>query len=105
MSTIATQIDVIVHRNTIYLANNERGNRMMDKTAKEYADQHKDCWPLIVTVNEHAGWHLSYLFGAPGVPDGAICGTANAAACLSPAVLAFGKRVRDVVELGYERRE
>jgi len=94
----------VLHCARINLADDEWGNELMGQVAREYANQHRDYWPLAVEVYEHAGWFLSYLFGAPGIEDGAICGTANDAASLSAKVLAFGKTIRDVVHLGYERR-
>lgn len=104
MSTATTAKTTVVHRACLDLADDEWGNELMGRVAREYADQHREAWPLIVCVYEHAGWFLSYLFGAPGVEDGAICGTANDGASLSRAVLAFGETIRDVVSLGYERR-
>ena len=95
---------VVVHRYAIYLDDDEWGNALMDHVARQYAERHTDCWPLIVRVNEHAGWFLSYLFGAPGIRDGAICGTANDGARLVPEIEAFGASIRDVVDMGYERR-
>jgi len=77
----------------------------MDRVAREYADRHPDQFPLIVHVQEHAGWFLSYLFGAPGIADGTICGTANDMASLAPAVLAFGRTITDQVNLAAICRE
>ena len=45
---------------------------LMHAIAGDYARQHSDKRPLIVTVHEHAGWHLSFLYGAPGIRDGTI---------------------------------
>ncbi len=104
MSIAASVKTTVLHRASICLADNEWGNETMGRVAREYADQHREARPLIVCVYEHAGWFLSYLFGAPGIEDGAICGTANDAASLSPKVLAFGETIRDVVSLGYVRR-
>ena len=104
MSTTTTVTTTVVHRFTLYLADNEWGLALMDHRARRIAENYRDYWPLIVRVNEHAGWFLSYLFGAPGIRDGAICGTANDGARLLPEVEAFGASIRDVVDLGYERR-
>jgi hypothetical protein len=104
MTTATTAKTTVVHRFVVHLADNEWGNALMDQMARRIAENYRDCWPLIVRVNEHAGWFLSYLFGAPGIRDGAICGTANDGARLLPEVEAFGASIRDVVELGYERR-
>ncbi len=104
MSITTTVKTTVLHRASIYLADDEWGNVLMGQVAREYAEQHRDCWPLAVEVNEHAGWHLTFLFGAPGVEDGAICGTANDGASLSREVLAFGETIRDTVQLGYVRR-
>jgi len=91
------------YRAYIHLANNEWGNEVMRQIADQYAGQHAER-PLIVFVYEHAGWHLSYLYGAPGIADGTICGTANDAACLPQAVLDFGNSVSEVKVIGNIRR-
>jgi hypothetical protein len=59
---------------------------------------------LIVTVHEHAGWHLSFLYGAPGISDGTVCGTANDDAVLPRGVLEFGKKIDGERFLEYIRR-
>jgi hypothetical protein len=86
---------MVVYRAYIYLADDEWGNGLMDTVAKVYAEEHADKRPLIVTVHEHAGWFLSYLYGAPGISDGTICGTANDDAVLPRGVLDFGKKIDD----------
>lgn len=78
------------YRAYIHLGANEWGNELMRQIADEYAGQ-TDKRPLIVSVHEHGGWHLSYLYGAPGIDDGTICGTANDAANLPQAVIDFGR--------------
>jgi len=93
----------MVYRVYVHLAANEWGNELMQRIADEYAGQ-SDNRPLIVSVHEHAGWHLSYLYGAPGIQDGTICGTANDAASLSQAVLDFGKSIDHVEIIGDVRR-
>ena len=93
-----------VYRTYIHLGNSEWGNESMHAIAGDYARQHSDKRPLIVTVHEHAGWHLSFLYGAPGIRDGTICGTANDDAALSQAVIDFGKGVSGVEVLGDIRR-
>jgi hypothetical protein len=93
-----------VYRVFIHLASNEWGNDLMGLVADDYATEHPDQRPLIVSVHEHAGWHLSFLYGASGIDDGTICGTANDAAVLSPAVLDFGKRITTVEFVGNIRR-
>ncbi len=70
----------------------------MRRVADEYATL-CDKRPLIVKVNEHGGWSLSYLYGAPGIDDGTICGTANDAACLPQAVIEFVKSVNAVATI------
>lgn len=57
-----------------------------------------------MSVHEHAGWHLSFLYGAPGMANGTVCETANDAADLPQAVLDFGKGVTAVEYLGSVRR-
>lgn len=95
---------MIVHRVFIHLASNEWGNDLMGLVADDYAAEHPDVRPLVVSVHEHAGWHLSYLYGAPGIGDGTICGTANDAAVLSSTVLEFGKAIDKVEIVGEVRR-
>jgi hypothetical protein len=92
-----------VFRVYIYLGEKEWGNEIMAQIAAEYAAEHAER-PLIVSVHEHAGWHLSYLYGAPRIADGTICGTANDGASLAPAVLEFGKSIGKVEILQEVRR-
>ena len=82
-----------IYRAYIHLASDECGNGVMQMVANIYAEQHADKRPLIVTVHEHAGWFLSYLYGAPGISDGTICGTANDDAVLPRGVIKFGKKI------------
>lgn len=91
-----------MNRVYIFLASDEWGNELMRRVADEYAKTAKR--PLIVCVHEHAGWFLSFLYGAPGIEDGTICGTANDGASLDPAVLEFGKTITRIEELGEIRR-
>jgi len=66
----------------------------VDQTvAQAYAEEHADKRPLIVTVHEHAGWFLAFLYGAPGISDGTVCGTANDDAVLPRGVIEFGKTI------------
>lgn len=88
----------------IHLGSNEWGNQLMRQLADDYAAEHPDVRPLIVSVHEHAGWHLSYLYGAAGIAEGTICGTANDAAVLSRAVVEFGKGITKVEFVGNIRR-
>jgi hypothetical protein len=92
-----------VYRVYIYLAANEWGNEIMARIANEYAAQ-CDKRPLVAEVHEHAGWFLAYLYGAPGIDDGTVCGTANDAASLAPAVMEFGKSIGKVEILPEIRR-
>ncbi len=56
----------------INLADNQWGNETMQAIAQSYADafylaqhaSHENPPPLVVTVNEHAGWFLSFYFEA-----------------------------------------
>ena len=91
------------YRVYIHLAAHEWGNGLMRHVADRYAAQ-CDKRPLIVGVHEHAGWFLSYLYGAPAIDDGTVCGTANDAASLAPAVLDFGKTIDHVEVIGDIRR-
>ena len=93
----------MVYQVYIHLASDEWGNDIMRRIADEYARHHAER-PLIVAVHEHAGWRLSYLYGAPGIADGAICGTANDSAVLPQAVLDFGRTIDKVAPLGEIRR-
>ena len=95
---------MIVYRAYIHLASDEWGNGLMPMVANIYAEQHADKRPLIVTVHEHAGWFLSYLYGAPGITDGTICGTANDDAELPRGVIEFGKKIEHRKVLGNFRR-
>jgi hypothetical protein len=61
----------------IKLADGEWGNDVMRDVAKEYAADNPHVRPLFVDVWEHAGWSLGFLYGVDGIPDGAICGSAN----------------------------
>ena len=90
---------VKVYRKYVRLADDVWGNENMDKAATEFAENHRLERPLIVHVQEHAGWFLSYLFGAPGVREGAICGTANDAAMLDSKVREFGKHISEIVDM------
>ena len=72
----------------------------MAQVAGDFAKEHADKRPLIVEVYEHAGWFLNYLYGAPGIRDGAICGTANDKAVLPKAVLEFGKSIDGEILIG-----
>ena len=91
------------YRTYVHLAANEWGNELMRRIADQYAGQ-TDKRPLIVSAHEHGGWHLSYLYGAPGIADGTVCGTANDAASLPQAVLDFGKSIGKVEIIGDIRR-
>ena len=94
---------MMAYRVYIHLASNEWGNEFMRQVADEFAKDHPDNRPLIVSVHEHAGWYLSFLYGAPGIADGTICETANDSAVLPRAVLDFGVSHIDAgsrVELG-----
>ncbi len=94
---------MMAYRAYIHLAGNEWGNEFMRQVADEYAEQHAER-PLIVSIHEHAGWYLSYLYGAPGIANGTICGTANDAASLPQAVLDFDNGVGPVEIIGDIRR-
>ena len=84
---------MVVYRAYIHLGGDEWGNELMCEVADAYAAEHADKRPLIVTVHEHAGWFLSFLYGAPGIANGTICGTANDDAVLPRAVIEFGKSI------------
>ena len=71
----------------------------MAKLAAAYAKDHGDKQPLICETHEHAGWFLSFIFGAPGLADGTICGTANDMAVLPQAVLSFGEHIDSEIVL------
>jgi hypothetical protein len=82
-----------VYRAYVHMGSDEWGNELMTKVANAYAKEHADKRPLIVSVYEHAGWFLSFLYGAAGISDGRICGTANDDAVLPKSVLEFGKSI------------
>lgn len=82
----------MIYRVYVYLASNEWGNELMKKIADEYAAQ-SDKRPLVVEVHEHAGWYLSYVYGAPNIADGTTCGTANDAAHISQDIIKFWRGV------------
>jgi len=84
---------MVVYRAYIQLGSKEWGNGLMQTVAQVYADEHVDKRPLIVTVHEHAGWFLSFLYGARGISDGTICGTANDDAVLPRGLIEFGKTI------------
>ena len=92
-----------VHRLFVHLADTEWGGEIMRRAAEQAAAHHHQR-PLIVHVNEHAGWFLSYLFGANNIPDGTICGSANDHAELGPDVREFFRTHRDVTHIGSIRR-
>lgn len=94
---------MIVYRTYIYLSSREWGNELMKAVADAYVER-ADERPLIVSVHEHAGWFLSFLYGIPGIRDGTICGTANDRAALRREVLEFGNGVDDVKFLEDIRR-
>jgi hypothetical protein len=95
---------MIVYRTYIHLASNEWGNELMRQVADEYAATMKRR-PLIVAVHEHSGWTLSFLYGAPGIADGAVCETANDAAVLPDAITNFGERIQSINVLETIRRD
>jgi hypothetical protein len=95
---------MVIYRAYIHLADDEWGNGLMQTVAQVYAEQHADKRPLIITVHEHAGWFLSFLYGAPGISDGTICGTANDDAILPRGVLEFGNGIDGERFLEYIRR-
>jgi hypothetical protein len=86
-------MDNKMHRLWVHMADHEWGNRKMDSLALEYAARHANKRPLIITVHEHGGWWLSYLFDDQH--HGLIVGTANDMARLSPAATAAGERYKD----------
>ena len=63
-----------IYRTYIHLGNSEWGN--VNRVHRHCfwglrPSAYSDKRPLIVTVLEHAGlWHLSFLYGAPGIRDG-----------------------------------
>jgi len=87
----------VVYRLWVHLARDEwssdEGGRKMENVAKEYAALHGCRRPLLVTVHEHGGWWLSYLFD--GRNDGLVVGTANDRARMSEEALAAGRRYKD----------
>jgi hypothetical protein len=93
-----------VYRAYIHMADDEWGNGLMQAVAQVYAEEHADKRPLIVTVHEHTGWFLSFLYGAPGISDGTICATANDDAVVPRGVLEFGKKIDGERFLEYIRR-
>ena len=95
---------MVVYRAFIHLGDKEWGNGLMRTVAQIYSEEHSDKRPLIVTVHEHAGWFLSFLYGAPGISNGTICGTANDDAVLPQGVLEFGKKIDGERFLDYIRR-
>jgi len=79
-----------IYRTYIHLGANEWGHELMQELANAYAKEHAEKRVLVVEVLEHAGWFLSFLYGAPGIRDGAICGTANDLAVLPQRIVDFG---------------
>lgn len=98
-----TDSGLVVYRVYIYLGAKEWNNELMRQVADQYAAQ-CDKRPLVVEVHEHAGWFLAYLYGAPGIDNGTICGTANDTASLAPAVVEFGKSIGRIEILPEIRR-
>jgi hypothetical protein len=92
-----------VYRAYVYLANDEWGNDTMRRIADEYSRHHAER-PLVVEIHEHAGWFLAYLYGAAGIDDGTVCGTANDAGTLRQDVMEFGKTIGNVEVLPETRR-
>jgi hypothetical protein len=82
-----------IYRTFLHLSDDQWGNEVMAQVADAFANAHADKRPLIVEVYEHAGWFLNFLYGAPGLTDGTICGTANDLAVLPKQVLEFGKSI------------
>ncbi len=93
-----------VYRTYIFLGRDEWGNELMAKVAAAYANEHADKRPLLCETHEHAGWFLSFTFGAPGLADGTIAETANDTAVLPQAVLDFGKSIENEIFLESVRR-
>ena len=89
-----------LYRLVIQLADNEWGNQLMDRVASEALVEHRDKPNLVVVVQEHAGWFLSYTHGRE------IVDTANDTAVLSHPAREFWEKVRGLpeVHLGYIRR-
>jgi hypothetical protein len=80
----------------ISLGETEWGNELMWQVASEAfaADASLDA----VEVNEHAGWHLTFL------RDGTIVGTANDQAHLSDKAIEFLRKIYDYDSAGEIRR-
>jgi hypothetical protein len=80
----------------ISLGETEWGNELMWQVASEAfaADASLDA----VEVNEHAGWHLTFL------RDGTIVGTANDQAHLSDKAIEFLRKINDYDSAGEIRR-
>ncbi len=99
-----------VGRLWVHMADNEwsshENGQIMLNLAKHYAAQLNNMRPLIVTVHEHGGWWLCYLF-CEGYPEGLIVGTANDAAHLSADALRFGEEYKNAKSehLGTIRRD
>lgn len=81
----------------IYLADNEWGNEVMARICREKfaADPTLD----FITINEHAGWYLSWN------RDMVCVSTANDMARLSPEARTWRHRFEGIDLVGYERRQ
>lgn len=84
---------MLVYCVTVFLASNEWGNDLMQKVAEEvFGDpQYADKQPLVVLVNEHAGWFLNY-----ALIDGVVTtiGSANDSAVYTGAKQQFREKIR-----------
>ena len=85
---------MVVYHAYIHMGRDEWGNELMRKVADAYADKHADNRPLIVSVHEHADWHLSFLYGAPGISNGS-AEQRTATPCWRGGVVEFGKGIHD----------
>jgi hypothetical protein len=59
----------------VFMGAKEYGSDQMEAIARQIAV--KEAWPIVITVNEHAGWWMSWLFLAGEGGLGTVVGTAN----------------------------
>ena len=93
---------MIIHRLYVHLADNEWGSAIMEEIAQHEAKKYQDKENLLITVYEHGGWSLSWLF-----PQGIIVGSANDMAVFNPEASAWREKAKEatVEYLGSIRRE
>ena len=96
MALVERDAKVYARKLWIHLGPKEWGNELMSQVASE--DFNVDLSLDVVQVNEHAGWHLTFL------SDGTVVGTANDQARLNDKAIEFLREIYGYDSAGEIRR-